>query len=286
MAESKSKTTSAVAVAVADADADADKLAVSKAYTSTLADKLSLLHARLRPVMPCEINPCYSSIRICLQDGLVLTRHTNKSPRLSIMGDQPYCCCGWSVCPRVESDFQCILPKEGGKAILSIASTNGGAMFAMSEDTVYAWGAGQNGELPDGEHTCVRQEPTVVLRLPSGSRTLVQLIASQRVGAVRTSLGELFTWGCNVWGAGHAEEKTRVESRVDKDGNIVRPSIPSALTTKNIIAACYLPSRRYAEDGLIVITSELKALASKRSSTWTEIKMEDALESVLHALAP
>ncbi len=144
------------------------------------------------------------------------------------------------------SDINVVIPWEDpvpipalmDQKILSIASYEYGAsVFAISQRNLYAWGAGQNGELGDGRETSVRLLPHVILQLPLDDRW-VQLAVGDRISAAVTQKGLLYTWGFNCWGAGHGGVC-----------NTCEPTVPLLFKELRIVyASCRLSSMTAVTD--------------------------------------
>jgi hypothetical protein len=233
------------------------------------AKTVAELVARQIPSTPFELHT--TDVSVCLlPDGTVTTKHERIIGE-KFMDDEVFCCCARSSCTP-DSIAASVLKQP----ILCIRQSQT-AVFAMSDDTLYAWGAGQNGELPAGSSSCLKRLPVIVLKLSAhayacGTR-FVQLVTAARNGAILTNRGALFTWGSAFWGAGHYSEPAG-------GGDILRPLVPLALTCIHVKVACFV--KDHAADGLHVITDTGVVLkGSNKGKTWTPVEDVDAVVTVM-----
>lgn len=234
-------------------------------------DELTVLRMRLLPATPLEVRTDRVVMTLA-SDGSVWTQHTETAHpnRRNEMGGRPYCHCGVPTCAPDRKPIRLI--KDDVAVVVAVGKTSE-ALFAMTRDTLFAWGAGQNAELPNGSALAVCPVPTVVLKLPSSATTtpspcpvFIQLVLGWRSGAVLTSAGQLYTWGMSWGPTGHCG-----------DGEIARPTVPPALRSVRVVAAALVSLSAY--DGLVVVCHDGTALRSGKLA-WSALPHAEAIRLI------
>ena len=129
--------------------------------------------------------------------------------------------------------------------------------YAASSNTVWGWGAGQNGCLLDKVATT---SPHILYSLPPNSHVkIVQIFAGMRTCGVVLSDGRLLTWGCFFWGSGHEKE-------------VAVPTCPPGAENFKVVFGAFIGI--YSSCHLVVV-EENGLCWEKEKSQWKKVSLDD-----------